>query len=275
MTATRRSRGVRRPRGRERVTQRDVLILAAIARMRAPTAHQLGHLFGMSFSAMHRRLRALAAMRLVAIFAPDLNRPNIAALTARGRDVVVADGVAREDVHVARHVVYHDVHAEMVNDLRCGLVLAANQREDVEIEACLADWDLRRELGSANRRADYIPDMIAVVRVDGATTAFAFEIDRGFEPTSEIRKKVRATVALASRTAALYGFTPWRPVVLVPTSRRLITLARHIREAGAGGLWACGLLDARSDPLGAHYALASSVGESVDPVLDSYLVPPR
>ncbi|MCC7537547.1 MAG: replication-relaxation family protein [Deltaproteobacteria bacterium] len=273
MSAKRRPRGARGPKGRHRLTPRDLEILIAVARMRAPTAHQLARLFRMSLPAIHRRLRALAALGVITVHAPDLNRPNIVALTVRGRTLLIAEGVADEDIHVARNIVYHDIHAELVNDLRSGLVLAAHDRADVELDACLTDWDLRRELGRDARAANYIPDVIAVVRVADALTAFAFEVDRGFESTSEIRKKVRATLALSTRSAPLYGFTPWRPVLLVPTTQRLATLTRHIRDAGAGSLWACALIDARHDPLGPHYALAASLGDG-DLMLDAHLVPP-
>lgn len=267
-------RGCRPTGRRHRLTERDIDILTTVARMRAPTSKQLTALFFRTPSALHRRVRALHALGLVQVRVTGLNEPNTVILTARGAALVEQEGLPRDEIHVARRVERLDPHAELVGDLRVGFVLAARRRDDLEIEAMHLDHDLRRAVGHAARDA-YIPDALAVFTVGGSRTTLAYEIDRGFEPTSEIRRKVSVTLDLARCGASLYGYAPWRPVLLVPTGRRLATLARHISDAGAGDLWACGLLEACTDPTAARYALAESLRAADDPValLRSKLVP--
>lgn len=246
----------------------------AVARMRGPTSPQLARLFVNTPSALHRRVRALHALGLVRVHALAPNMPNIVTLTRRGAELAEQHGLSPDEVHVARYVLCRDPHAELIGDLRVAYVLLARRRTDLEIEVFLSDHDMRRAVGHAARNA-YVPDAIVALRVRGEPITLAYEIDRGFEPGSELRRKAETTVALANAGRPLYGFTPWRPVLLATSERRVRTLSRHVVEAGGGALWACGLLDARLEPDAARFALASelAVAPSVSSCLVRRLVP--
>ncbi len=236
-----------------------------LARARTLTSPQLVRLMNFNTpSALHRRVRALHALGLLRVHVLAVEWPNIVTLTPKGADMVEEEGLAREEIHVARRVVRRDLHAEMIGDLRVSVVLMARRRADVEVEACLADFDLARAVGRAAKNA-YIPDALVALRIAGEPLVLACELDRGFEPGGVIRRKVEATVGLARASAPLYGFARWRPVLLASSERRLGTLARHVVAAGGGELWACGLLDARHELDAARFALAAEVADADAP----------
>lgn len=261
-----RSRRGTRPISRNhRVTERDLELLIHLARGRALTSRQLVHLMEFKTpSALHRRVRALHALGLLRVHVLAAEQPNIVTLTAKGAALVEQEGLAREDIHVARRVVRREAHAEMIGDLRVGVLLMARRRADIEVESFLSDFDLARAVGRRARDA-YIPDALVALRVTGEPFVLAYELDRGFEPGAVIRRKVTTTVALARNNSPLYGFAPWRPVLLASSERRLATLSRHIVAAQGGELWACGLLEARHEPDGPCFALAAEIAESQSP----------
>ncbi len=272
-----RARRGSRPSSRaHRVTERDVEILAAVARMRAPTAPQLARLFVKTPSALHRRVRALYALGLVRVHALSPNDPNVVTLTAKGAELVERHGVAPYEIHAARAVLHRDPHAELIGDLRVGVVLMGRRRGDIEVECFLSDFDMRRAVGRAARDA-YIPDALVALRVGGAPLVLAYEIDRGFEPGSELGRKAAATVALSQGGKTLYGFAAWRPVLLASSERRLGTLTRHIVGADGGALWAGGLLDTRHMPDAPVFALAADLAAATTraALLTRRLVPER
>jgi hypothetical protein len=252
------SRGQRPEPGRQRLVDRDLELLHAVARLKVATSKQLATLLFGDASSLHRRVRALHGLGYVDVVVVGLNNPNLVALTPRGARLLETTGMRAGDIHVARRIERLDPHAELIGDLWVGFERLARARPELAIDVVL-DHDLRRALGPAQRRA-YVPDAIVSFEdAAGETVAIAYEVDRGHEPVGEIGKKIATTLELRASATPLYGYARWRPVLLVPSLARARTLARRACELGAGDLWVLGLLETRLRPDAPEYATAEAV----------------
>lgn len=224
------------------VTARDEEILHAIGRMKLAQTRQLTALFFGDRSVAARRLRKLAALRLVQAFAPRLQGDNLYALTERGRERLIDAGVPAEDLHAARRVTEADPrHLVAINNVRVALVQMTRDVLGVRLDLFRADWDLRRVAGLA--LPEYVPDALVKFTTATGEARIALEVDLMTETAAQFRRKARLTVAMARAAQPCWGLAPgWRSVVLTTSPRRLQTLARAVAEEGGGSLWFGGLL---------------------------------
>ena len=103
----------------------------------------------------------------------------------------------------------------------------------------ITDW---REGGTATMKVPsgrLIPDGLGWVKSRKARFAFALEVDRGTMTVGRVRAKFDRYVeaAAAGALGPLLGASRFRVLVLAPSTRRLISLERAAREAGAKNVW--------------------------------------
>ncbi len=227
-----------------RVTDRDLELLYAIGRMKLATTHQLADIFFGDPKTASRRLRKLLALGLVSVFVLAQERPNIYALSERGREALEGGGYATAGLHLARGVQRKDLdHLLAVNDVRAVLVAEAPAAR-AQVTLFLADPDFRRAAGLAPPA--YLPDALVALQVGGVERRLVLELDRSTERARHFAgHKVRTLVAIAGARASCLGLAwPWTVLVLARGERRIARLASAAAAEGAGSLLAFGDLDA-------------------------------
>lgn len=234
---SRRSRAVK-PKRAGRLQPRDLEILAAIGRMRAATTPQLAALFFGDPSTASRRLAVLLGLGLVLVTVRSLNEPNLYTLSRHGLAALVRAGYDPETFFTTRLPASAGLeHLLAIGDLRVALLVEVEATEGLMAPTVLLDHELRRI--AEKEGAAIIPDLLVQLE-DGAgrTLALDFELDLGEESAVYFaRAKGKTTLELARAKGRLWGFAPWRPLVVTPSPHRLRHLAVALTEVGAGALW--------------------------------------
>jgi hypothetical protein len=219
----RQSRTRRRKGIRVELTERDRDLLLALGRFRLARTSQL---YRYGFGGIRRdtaacRLRRLFDSRHIAVVQSGPLTENLYRVGPVGRQVLQAQGV---NVGPApRGGIEH--HLGIVETWTR---LAAEP--DLELARCLADWELREELGLSELAV--IPDLFALLRFQGQLVPLAVEVDCGTESTSVLRSKLERYAALWGRSPGLFGWERFALVIVLHASHR-----RAIVEAARKKVW--------------------------------------
>ena len=89
---------------------------------------------------------------------------------------------------------------------------------DLELARCLSDWELREELGLGELAV--IPDLFALVRLQGHLVPVAVEVDCGTESASVLRSKVERYAALWGRSPGLFGWERFALLIVLHGRQR-------------------------------------------------------
>jgi hypothetical protein len=209
-----------------RLRARDLEILLALAKMRLLKTSDIARLFFGAVGTTQKRLRKLYDAGLVKAAAPDLAAENRYALTRLG------DALLRETLGDAAVPVYRCAprvdgralrHLDMLNGYRIALALGA-ARVAVTLHRFTPEWDLRSE----NPTADLVPDAVFVLHGPQTQAGFALEVDAATEPPMTVAKKLDAYESKALGGAAVFGVAAPIVLLVVPTSRRAVSLSRAL-----------------------------------------------
>lgn len=263
MGTIRRSRTVRPLKRDFRTTTRDLDILRAVGRLMYASTENISVLFFGSLATCSRRLAKLLSLGLLAVRVPRRDGPNVYRLTKRGLDHLADADVSTDDLHLGGREYGDDLgHTLLGNDFRVRLVAAIRKHPGVTIERLLSDADLRRAAALRDLAPAYIPDLLIRLVTPAGTVGLVVEVDTGSEAVRYFaRHKVRALAELRAKGAAVWGLSPWRPIAIVPTERRLRLLARAVVDEGGGALWLGGALDVfrERDVLGPTFASMADI----------------
>jgi hypothetical protein len=228
-----------------RLVERDEEILRAVGRLMYASTDNLAKLFFGNLGTCSRRLAKLLSLGLLAVRVPRRDGPNVYRLTKRGLDHLVEADVEVDDLHLGGREHGDDLgHTLLGNEFRVRLVAAVRKRDDITIERLLSDADLRRAAEERGVAPSYIPDLLVRLRKPAGVVGLVVEVDTGSESVRYFaRHKARELARLRAQNAPVWGLSPWRPLVIVPTERRLRLLARAVVEEGGGALWLAGALD--------------------------------
>lgn len=234
--AARRSRGAR-PKRSGRLQPRDVSVLTMIGKTRVATIPQIAALHFGDPSTAARRLAVLHGMGLVNVTVRSLNLPNLYTLAKGGAAALVREGIDADELFSGRLPTASGLdHLLGIGDLRVALLTEASEIPGLRVEALLLDHELRRL--AVRETAAHIPDLIVRLVSDREELTLNLELDLGEESAAFFgRSKGATTLAISQAHAPLWGFSPWRPVVVAPSLARLRHLARALVEVGAGDLW--------------------------------------
>lgn len=239
MGAIRRSRTTRPKLRKYRLTERDLRILRAVGKMVYATTDLLTALFFGDPSVCSRRTAKLLALGLLAVVVQNLAGPNIYRLTRAGLRVLEEADVDPAELHLGSPARPDLGHVLLANRIRVALVVAAREQPEVAIDLLLADVDLRREWATgSDQPPPYIPDLLVRATTPTGDLGLVVEADTATEsPSYFAKRKVEVLQALAQARAPVWGLTPWRPVVVAASARRLRSLVRPLVDAGGGALW--------------------------------------
>jgi hypothetical protein len=195
----------RQPRERRRrgikveLQVRDVEMLTALARLRIARTAEIAALCfpGVRKDTVASRLRVLFDAGYLDVTTADRTSPNLYSLGPRGRDVVREEG--GQVWPVPRGGLAH--HLAIV---RTWVALAATRIGGVRVELARPDWELRAEFG--DRGLPIVPDLFAVLMIQGVEVPFAVEVDLATEPLHVLRAKLRAYAEVLARPAGLFGW---------------------------------------------------------------------
>jgi hypothetical protein len=225
----RRSRTKRALRRNYRRTERDVLLLHAVARLQVATTGQLCRLFFADRRTCSRRLAKLHALGLLDVHVPALAGENLYTVPARTMELLEEEGFDPIELHrggVHRQDLGHLV---ALNDVRVALVVACGAHPEVELELLLADADLRRRAGAVT--PTLVPDLLARMKTATGPFGLAIEIDTGTESATFFAKtKGVAYASLLGGGHSCWGVEPWRPLLVARSARRLASVAARLRE---------------------------------------------
>jgi len=98
----------------------------------------------------------------------------------------------------------------------------------VAIARCLPDWELREELGLGELAI--IPDLFALVRLNGQLVPVAIEVDSGTESASVLRSKAERYAALWGRPPGLFGWERFALLVVLLSPRRRAVAAAALKK---------------------------------------------
>lgn len=207
----RQSRTRRRKGIRVELTDRDRDVLLALARFRLARSSQL---YRYAFAGIRRdtatcRLRRLFDSRHVSVVPSGPLTENVYRLGPIGRQVLQAEGVGLRPT--PRGGIEH--HLAIVESwTRLGA------EPGIELARCLPDWELREELGLGELAV--IPDLFALVRLEGQLIPVAIEVDCGTESGSVLRSKAERYAALWGRSPGLFGWERFAVLIVLHDPRR-------------------------------------------------------
>jgi protein involved in plasmid replication-relaxation len=213
---------VRRRKGiRVRLTERDREVLLALTRFRLARTSQL---YRYAFAGIRRdtaavRLRRLFDSRHVSVLRSGPLAENLYRLGPVGRQALQAEGVRLGPS--PRGAIEH--HLGVVESWTR---LAGES--GVAIARCLPDWELREELGLGELAI--IPDLFALVRLNGQLVPIAIEVDCGTESASVLRSKAERYAALWGRSPGLFGWERFALLVVVLSPQRRAVAASALKK---------------------------------------------
>ncbi len=138
--------------------------------------------------------------------------------------------------------------------------MAVSALEDIELERCLPDWELRHQFSVGELHI--VPDLFMLVRVGDDVHAIAVEVDCGTESQAVLHRKLEVYRSLWGRAPGLFGWERFGIAVAsyAPTRRAAVTSALKKAWVVPHVLWVAPegpssalrkLFDELSTPLGA------------------------
>jgi len=256
------SRTVASPgRGSIRITERDLWVLEALAKMRFATTNQLAALFfdGSRWSA-NKGLRKLLDARLLNVWVRSLSEENIYSVTKRSLTAIEDENFTLSyETKPLRGLDENLNHLLAINDVRTSLVMTLPEAGG-EIGWWRSDWELR-----SHGRERIIPDGLFLINWQGLKEQpYALEVDNNTRSSRNFMKKILAYASLPNRGKGIYGIAD--PIILIACSDRkwmeryrisvkqlrpnrrvwFATIEEIKREGATGAVWANGSEKRRS-----------------------------
>lgn len=217
-----------------RVTPRDLAILYTVGKFGVARTTDLRRLFFGSPDTANDRLRKLFVAGLLACHVPDLARDNHYALSAKGRDLLVAErGIDPAEVTMVRRLSAKTGHIVAVNEVRVHFVLACRGGGH-RLAAFRDDRELAR---LARGQSALVPDALVELehRRSAQRTVLSLELDLATENIGTLLDKLRRYAEAAARREAIHGALAPRVLVVLPSARRLANLAHALVARGLDG----------------------------------------
>lgn len=218
----------RQPRHRRRkgvtvqLSARDQTVLHALARFRlARTSDLVRYAFaGVRPDTAAVRLRRLFDSRHLAVLPPERGAENVYRLGAAGKQHLAGLGV--EVGRVPRGGLEH--HLAIVQTW-----VAVASLEDVELERCLPDWELREQFSVGELHV--VPDLFMLVRADEELHAIAVEVDFGTESQAVLHRKLEVYRSLWGRAPGLFGLERFGIAVACYAPSRRAAVSSALKKA--------------------------------------------
>lgn len=218
----------RQPRHRRRkgvaveLTARDETVLHALARFRlARTSDLVAYAFaGVRPDTAAVRLRKLFDSRHLSVLPPERGVENVYRLGPAAKQHLVGRGV--EVGRVPRGGLEH--HLAIVQTW-----ISVSALEDIELERCLADWELRQQFSVGELHV--VPDLFMLVRVGQDLHAVAVEVDCGTESQAVLHRKLEAYRSLWGRAPGLFGWEQFGIAVACHAPTRRAALSSALKKA--------------------------------------------
>lgn len=207
MPRRRRPRSERDRTRKARLTERDLWILEAIAKMRFLTTSQVARLhFEGSRSAANKRLRKILDAGLIRCWVLDLAQDNVYSLDRKALGLL--DAPEPGPNHTAPRGLDGNIdHLLAINEVRISIALGL-PGVGGEIAWWRSEWELRSRF-----RERIIPDALFAIHWESGEQAFAMEIDNCTRSTRTFLRKVLAYRTRQTRGQPLYGLSEF--VILV------------------------------------------------------------
>lgn len=218
----------RQPRHRRRkgvavqLTERDETVLHALARFRlARTSDLVRYGFaGVRQDTAAVRLRRLFDSRHLAVLPPERGAENVYRLGPVGRLYLTGRGV--EVGRVPRGGLEH--HLAIVQTW-----VAISALEDIELERCLPDWELREQFSVGELHV--VPDLFMLVRAGQDLHAIAAEVDFGTESQAVFHRKLEVYRSLWGRAPGLFGWERFGIAVVSYAPGHRVAVASALKKA--------------------------------------------
>jgi hypothetical protein len=195
---------------RFRLTERDLWLLEALAKMRFLTTGQLARLYfsGSRWSA-NKRLRKLLDAGHLKAWVRSLSEENVYSITKNGFSVIENEKLI---VPIEAKIPYsldgNLEHLLIINDVRTSLALDLPQANG-EILWWRSDWELR-----SHGRERIIPDGLFLIKWHGQKEqAYALEVDNNTKSARNFLKKILAYASFQTRGIGIYHVSD--PLILV------------------------------------------------------------
>ena len=195
-----------------RVTERDICILEALAKMRFSTTSQLARLFfGSSRWSANKRLRILLDFSLVKVWVRSLSEDNIYSLTVSGLRVLKKSQSDEHGVNATcpRGLDGNIGHLLAINETRIAIALGLQESGD-ELSWWKSDWDLR-----AHGKSRVIPDALFGIKwAEREERVFTLEVDRNTKSPRKFLAKILGYDSFVGAHGGLYGFNDFLVLVV-------------------------------------------------------------
>ena len=218
----RQPRQLRRKGVTVQLTERDETVLHALARFRlARTSDLVRYAFtGVREDTAAVRLRRLFDSWHLAVLPPERGTENVYRLGEAGKQHLAGLGV--EVGRVPRGGLQH--HLAIVRTW-----VAISALEDLELERCLPDWELREQFSVGELHV--VPDLFMLVRVGPDLYAIAAEVDFGTESQAVLHRKLEVYRSLWGRAPGLFGWERFGIAVACYAPSRRAAVSSALKKA--------------------------------------------
>jgi hypothetical protein len=218
----------RQPRHRRRkgvtvqLTARDEMVLHALARFRlARTSDLVRYAFaGVRQDTAAVRIRRLFDSRHLAVLPPERGAENVYRLGPAGKQHLAGRGI--EVRRVPRGGLEH--HLAIVHTW-----VAISGLEDIELERCLPDWELREQFSVGELHV--VPDLFMLLRLGTNHHAIAVEVDCGTESQAVLHRKLEVYRSLWGRAPGLFGWERFGIAVACNAPSRRLAVTSALKKA--------------------------------------------
>jgi len=218
----------RQPRHRRRkgvvvqLTERDEKVLHALVRFRLARTSDL---IRYGFNQVRRDTAATRIRRLfdsghLAVLPPERGAENVYRIGPLGKRHLAESGI--EIGRVPRGRPEH--HLSIVETW-----IAISALEDIALERCLPDWELRGEFSVSELHV--VPDLFMLARVGSDLYPIAVEVDCGTESQAVLYRKLETYRSLWGKAPGLFGWERFGIAVACYATFRRAALGSALKKA--------------------------------------------
>lgn len=204
---------------------RDLVILQMLKKAKVLTTGDFVPFVFNTFPVARRRLLKLVGERYIAAYAPALHEETRYMLDRRGMIALQEEGKFDGELRSApKNPPTASDHHLMLVRLWSRIIAECRDVPELVLHRFSFEWE--EAAGHLSTITRFRPDAVLVVEDDEDEHVYLIEVDTGTESPGVVRAKFETFARMQAASMEVYGEVPTGMLILTPSHRRLIGLAR-------------------------------------------------